>query len=62
MCYRGSVERRGEGTGQRGQQEAAAVHAGMVGRAAGQVKQLKTLISSPVGFRVAPEARAGRAR
>ena len=26
-------ERRGEGTGQRGQQEAAAVHAGMVGQA-----------------------------
>jgi hypothetical protein len=32
MCYCGSVERRGEGTGQRGQQEAAAVDAGMVGR------------------------------
>ena len=26
MCYRGSGERRGEYTAQRGQQEAAAVH------------------------------------
>jgi hypothetical protein len=31
MCYRGSGARRGEGTGQRGQQEAAAVHAGTIG-------------------------------
>jgi hypothetical protein len=33
-----SRERRGDGTGQRGQQEAAAVHAGIVGRVANQVK------------------------
>ena len=32
MCYRGSSERRGERTGQRGQQEAAAVHGRTLGR------------------------------
>jgi hypothetical protein len=38
------VERRGEGTGQRGQQEAAAVHAGMVGRMRAKVNQPTSLL------------------
>ena len=39
-------ERRGEGTGQRGQQEAAAVHAGTVGRLARQTGT-RTITSTP---------------
>jgi hypothetical protein len=38
LCLGG--ERRGEGTGQRGQQETAAVHAGMVGRMSQKVNHV----------------------